>query len=370
MVAFMSEPELGSKTAEKSPDISKILRMNGVTGAGGAGFPSYAKWTDMDDIQYLLVNHQECEPIFYQNKWLAREHADQFAALFDELLDTVFNAIVVAPKDRDRESWSKPLERATKATVYPPEELPIAVDEESGVVFTYTGDRFQFGMESVLLDITTGTTIRDDLPGDHGWIVHNTETLYNIARALFDEKPVTHTFIHVDGNVERHQFFKVPIGTPAAAVLNAAGRTLGHVADGEVLVDGGPGWGFEINTPKEFGVRKRTNGLLVVDAGMVSENTLGDGRINVLEETEWEDSEHETEPTVLRPNVVRIPLLTNEAYAGVVDRSVPVVEAGDRVAEGDVIAEPVIDGLSNTQHASINGTVTAVTDTMIRIERL
>lgn len=370
MELSMSKPELTAKTEIVSSGIPTTLQKNGVVGAGGAGFPSYAKWTDIDEIKYLLVNHQESEPMFYQDKWLARKHVDQYAALFDALLDTVFDVIVVAPKKRDRDTWAKPLETATGASVYTPEELPIEVRQESGVVFTYTGDRFQFGMERVLLQKTTGTTIRDDLPGEHGWIVHNTETMFNIARALFEDEPVTHKFVHVDGNVEQHRFFKVPVGTSASTLLNAAGRTSGHVADSETLVDGGPGWGFEIKSPGDFGVRKRTNGLLVLQKETVAENTIGEGRINVLDETDWKAPKHETEPTPLQPNFVRIPLLTNEAYQGLVERSVPVVEPGDSVASGDVIAEPAPDGLSNTQHASIDGTVTSVTDTAVRIERL
>jgi Na+-translocating ferredoxin:NAD+ oxidoreductase RnfC subunit len=65
---------------------------------------------------------------------------------------------------------------------------------------------------------------------------------------------------------------------------------------------------------------------------------------------------------------VRLPLITNAAYTGLVAPSEPVVEPGDDVTEGEVIAAPG-EGISNTQHASIDGTIAEITDTHVVIER-
>jgi Na+-translocating ferredoxin:NAD+ oxidoreductase RnfC subunit len=350
------------------PEIATTLRNAGVSGAGGAGFPTHAKWERLDDVPFLVVNHQESEPNYYIDKWLGRSRAEEFASFFDALLDQAFELVVVCAKETDRERWVGKLEDATDGSAHAPDRLPLDPDDESGVVFAYTEDRYEYGMESVLLRLVADVVLQDGLPMDHGWIVQNTETMHNVFRALDEGTPVTRKYVHVDGNVPRHRFLEVPVGTPAATLLDAAGRSSPEL-DGETLADGGPGWCFEVDaSPAEFGVNKRTNCVLVLDEDAVAENTLGDGRVNVLNAYDW-SGDHETEPTRIEPDVVRVPLVTNPDFGGVVAASRPVVGEGAEVAEGEMIAVPGRDGISNAQHASIDGTVTAVTDAHVEIRR-
>ena len=44
-------------------DIKEIIKDAGIVGAGGAGFPLYAKLAEGADT--LLVNGAECEPLLY-----------------------------------------------------------------------------------------------------------------------------------------------------------------------------------------------------------------------------------------------------------------------------------------------------------------
>jgi Na+-translocating ferredoxin:NAD+ oxidoreductase RnfC subunit len=343
----------------------------GVAGAGGAGFPSGAKWENLDEVHSLLVNHQESEPNYYSDKWLAKEHAEEFAEFFDAMLDAgLFERIVVGTKEKYRGKWTDEFEAACDADVYGEDDLPADLDELEGVVFCYTGDMYDFSEEQVLLMFTVGERIGRDLPTDHGWLVHNTESMYNIARALADGTPVTRKYVHVDGDTPQHRCLDVPLGTTADALLSEAGLDATELGPDAVLADGGPGWCYEIEeAPAEFGVRKRTNAVLVLDREEVDEHTEQEDRINVLEARDWHDREHETEPTSFEPDRVRIPLITNAAYDGLVGPSVPTVGPGDAVTVGDVVADPAADAISIPQHASIDGEVTDVTDTHVVIER-
>ncbi|MDS0476677.1 NADH dehydrogenase subunit [Natrinema sp. 1APR25-10V2] len=345
------------------------VRNAGIAGAGGAGFPSYAKWERVASTDYLLVNHQESEPNFFVDKWLGRSRAAEFASLFDALLEDAFEAVVVSAKWTDRDEHMTELEAETGGTVVPPDELPLDAEDQSGVVFAYTDARYQYGMESVLLDVVADTVVGSDLPTDRGWLVQNTETMANVYRALTDGTPVTHTYVHVDGAVPRHRFLEVPIGTPASELLSAAGRPPDELPSDAVLASGGPGWCFEIETSAdEFAVDKSTNGLLVLSESTVADNTLGDGRIDVLESRDWTAGPTETEPTAtIEPDVVRIPLVTNPDFEGTVSPGVPAVEPGDGVETGAVVATPPSNGIGVPHHASIDGKVTAVTETSIEI---
>ncbi|QLG50859.1 NADH dehydrogenase subunit [Natrinema halophilum] len=356
--------------AVDTPEYAVTLRNAGLAGAGGAGFPTYAKWERLEEVDSLLVNHQESEPNYYMDKWLGRERADELASLFDGLLGHAFDRIVISTKRADRDEWLGELETATDARIYEPADLPIDSDE-TGIVIAYTADKYEFGMESVLMRIVADVVMQgEELPMDHGWIVQNTETLFNVYRALVDGEPTTEKFVHVDGRVPTHRFLEVPVGTPATALLEAAGRSASLEAN-EVILDGGPGWCFEIEQPPEtFGVRKRTNCLLVIEESVVAENRLGSGgRVNVLAPAAWKQSSHETELTAtLAPDRVEVPLITNPDFEGVVTPSEPIVQAADEVQAGEMIAQPA-DGISVAQHATIDGTVTAVDDESITIER-
>jgi Na+-translocating ferredoxin:NAD+ oxidoreductase RnfC subunit len=349
-------------------DIAAALQSTGLAGAGGAGFPSYAKWEDCDALQYMLVNHQESEPNFYADKWLLETHAEEFAVFFEALLNRVLDVVVMGAKERDRTEWMGEFEAATDATIYLPNDLPIDIEQESGLVITYTDGQYQHGMENVLLEVTTDTTMGDDLPSDRGWIIQNTETLYNVYRALDDGTPVTAKYVHVDGDVPRHRFLEVPIGTPGMALIEATGLEPTAMDDDRVVLDGGPGWCFEMDHPLEaFGVRRCTNGLLVTNANTIENNRRGRDRISLLRTQDWKPAEREPEPMTLVPERVYLPLITNPAFEGIVEPSEPTVEPGDDVSEGEVIATPETERISITRHASIDGTVIAVTDSHIAI---
>lgn len=349
-------------------DIVAVTRAAGVAGAGGAGFPTYAKWKRVNEVNYLLMNHQESEPNYFIDKWLGQEHPAAFASLFKFLLDEFFEVVIVSAKRKDRDCL-RVLERLTDGTVYSPDQLPLDPTEESGVVFAYTRNTYQFGMENVLLNVVAETVIDDSLPMDHGWLVQNTETLYNLSRALTEGVPVTRTYVHVGGNVPQHRFLDVPIGTSAETLLQAAGLPRSRLEADSVLVTGGPGWCFPIDAaPEQFGVRKHTNCLMVLDRATVDEYTLGGDRIDVLEAGDWSEREYETEPSErISPDTVRIPLVTNPNMR-VIESSDPTVAVGETVEVGDRVAAPSTTGVSIPQHASIDGRVTAVEETSITIQ--
>ena len=44
-------------------ELSSILQQNGIVGAGGAGFPTYAKLDERAET--IILNCAECEPVSY-----------------------------------------------------------------------------------------------------------------------------------------------------------------------------------------------------------------------------------------------------------------------------------------------------------------
>ena len=140
-------------------EVPVTIKHAGVAGAGGAGFPTHAKWERLEDVDHLLVNHQESEPNYFMDKWLGQAYADELATLFDVFLDDLLETVVIGAKAKDREAWMGALESVTDGTVYMPEDLPIDPSTESGVVFAYTEDEYEYGMEQVLLRFVANVII-------------------------------------------------------------------------------------------------------------------------------------------------------------------------------------------------------------------
>ncbi len=342
----------------------------GVAGAGGAGFPTYTKWTDLGSTPCLLVNHEESEPNYYSDKWLMHHYSDAYVELFEALLGTVLDLIVVGAKKKYRDPWMKPLEQAMDASVYYPDELPLNPQVESGLVIAYTDPLYELSQEPSLLWTTVEVQIGADIPKEHGWIVQNSETVFNIHQALKHNSPVIEKYVHVDGETPRHRHLHVPIGTPAERLLREAELTDAQVGDKQEMMDGGPGWCSEVEkSPENYGVTKRTNAIMVLEKQTVESHRddFEEHRINALEARDWEDRDHEVEPTDLTPDRVLIPLINNPSLSGTVTPSRPVVSEGKTVQKGDLVAEPE-EGISLPQHASMEGVVRSVTEKNIVIE--
>ncbi len=63
---------------EKTANIVNAVKQAGVTGAGGAGFPTHVKM--QAQAEYVLANGAECEPLTHVDKQLMIHHAPEVVA--------------------------------------------------------------------------------------------------------------------------------------------------------------------------------------------------------------------------------------------------------------------------------------------------
>ena len=56
-------------------ELKNIARNNGIVGAGGAGFPAYAKMTEKADT--VILNCVECEPLLKLHRQLLATHTEE-----------------------------------------------------------------------------------------------------------------------------------------------------------------------------------------------------------------------------------------------------------------------------------------------------
>ncbi len=224
-------------------DLKELLRSSGVVGAGGAGFPSYAKLSG--GVNLLLINGAECEPLLYTDFTLLQREMDRVLRGISALLEgaQIPRALLVI-----KEHTAKRLMLADGALPAP----------RIGV--KTVADVYPIGDEIALIYEATGKLVQPGaLPASAGVLVYNVETVYNIARAL-EGFGVFEKWVTVGGDVEHPQVVRVPVGTPVADLLAKLGISLGAE---QALLDGGPSMGRLIS-PATAVVTKTTKGLLVL----------------------------------------------------------------------------------------------------------
>lgn len=225
-------------------ELSKILKENGVVGAGGAGFPTYGKLSDKADT--ILMNCAECEPLLKLHRQLLAEHAHEILKAFALIAETlgVKEAIIGI-----KEEYTAAITALEEYI----EEYPIMrIHKLPGV--------YPMGDEVILIYEATGRVVRPGgLPIECGVAVFNVETLYNVYRAVWEQHSVTDKCVTVVGEVEHPVTVRVPIGTRISDVVAMAGRI---TTNKPVYLLGGPMMG---SFGKEYQpVTKTTNAIVVL----------------------------------------------------------------------------------------------------------
>ena len=225
--------------------LRQILQENGIVGAGGAGFPTYAKLDERAEI--ILLNCAECEPLLKLHRQLLEQRAEEILETFDGIARTVGAKEAVIGIKREYKAAVKAARRYIDA--YPKMRIQLL------------DSAYPMGDEVVLIYEATGRVIRPGgLPIEEGVAVFNVETVYNVYRALERQTPVIDKLVSVVGEVEHPITLRVPIGASIKDVVAYAGDI--RAREPAYLV-GGPMMG-NLATEHDV-VTKTTNAIIVLD---------------------------------------------------------------------------------------------------------
>ncbi len=224
-------------------ELAELVKNSGIAGAGGAGFPTYAKLDKRIDT--VILNCAECEPLFKMHRQLLTQNTYEIISMLNEIARIVeAKEFIIAVKEEYETTVD-----AVKS---------VLVDFEIGKLCLLP-EIYPAGDEVVLIYETTGKRVPPgNIPISVGACVLNVETVLNIYNAVNCGKPVTEKYVTVAGEVKNPGTFKVPIGTSFSDVLKLVG---GKNSDNTKILKGGPMTGTLSN---EFDtVAKNTNGILV-----------------------------------------------------------------------------------------------------------
>lgn len=227
----------------KLAELQGILRDNGIVGAGGAGFPTYAKLSEKADT--VILNCAECEPLLKLHRQVLEKHPQEIFEALDLISKTVNAKKVYIALKKSYVKTARAIEPYTQFF--------------KNIEIFRLNDVYPAGDEVVLTYEVTGRVVPPgNIPLSVGVTVVNVETVYNVYNAV-NGTPVTHKYVTVAGEVENPVTVCVPIGITVGEVLKMAGSI---TTQDPSFIIGGPMMGV-LGSPANI-VTKTTNAVLVL----------------------------------------------------------------------------------------------------------
>lgn len=249
-------------------DILSGIRNGGLTGMGGAGFPTHKKYETDKPIDALLINGAECEPYLTCDYRLMIEEGYALINGVRLLLKaSKANQAYLCLEDNKPaacENLQKILDSLTAS----------GSQDEAPVSLKILPTKYPQGGERQLIQAVLGREVpMGGLPSDVGVIVSNVGTARAAADMILGNAPLTSRIVTVTGAVKHPGNYLVPIGTSAKELISLSG---GVTEPQNRIIAGGPmtgpcaasGWDGE---EELFYITKNTSGILVLKDSLFRE---------------------------------------------------------------------------------------------------
>lgn len=269
--AGQADPEkLAASYQSQAADIRSIsreeilagIRDGGLTGMGGAGFPTHKKYETDKPIDTLLINGAECEPYLTCDYRLMLEEGWALVNGVRLLLKgSGAGRAYICLED------NKPQAAENLKNILAQSKSSGVMDEGEQVEVMVLPTKYPEGGERQLIQAVTGREVpMGGLPADVGVIVSNVGTAKAAADMLLGGKPLIERIVTVTGCVKKPGNYLVPIGTSAKELVELCGGVT--VAQNRVIAGGpmtGPCVASDWNGEEElFYITKNTSGILVL----------------------------------------------------------------------------------------------------------
>ncbi len=228
------------------------IRLAGIVGLGGAGFPTAVKLSPKNQLEYLIINGAECEPYLNCDYRLMLERTfDIYKGIKYTALALGLDKIIIGIEA------NKPL--AIKA-----------FERFDDVDVVILKKQYPMGSEKHLIYCTTGRKVPvGKMPFDVGVCVQNIKTMIAVYEAIELNLPLTHTVMTVSGNgINEPKNIKVALGSSFSDIAEFCG---GIKENAVKLVAGGPMMGKALAGLNQY-ARKTDSGFLALVKGETDGN--------------------------------------------------------------------------------------------------
>ena len=232
-------------------EIVERVKQAGITGMGGAGFPTHVKLCPPPTAkaECVIINAVECEPYITSDYRLMMEHADEIVVGLQLLMKAA---------------------KVERGYIGIEENKPKAIDllaEKTsglaGIEVVPLKMKYPQGGEKQLVDAVIGRQVPAPpaIPVNVGAIVQNVGTAFAVYQAVMKRKPLFERYTTVSGKeLKNPANFLVRMGTPMSQLIDLCGGM--PEGDNKVLA-GGPMMGRALmNT--EVPICKGTNAVTIL----------------------------------------------------------------------------------------------------------
>ncbi|MCD8151875.1 MAG: RnfABCDGE type electron transport complex subunit C, partial [Clostridiales bacterium] len=238
-IVIENDGEYKSVEFEEVDDVSTLskeeilekIKVAGVVGMGGAGFPTHVKLSpkEPDKIDYVIANCAECEPYLTSDYRRMLEEPEKLVGGMKIILSLFDNARGIIAIEDNKPDCIKLFTDMVK--------------DEPKIEVKALRTKYPQGSERQLIYATTGRAINSTmLPADAGCIVDNTDTVVTVYNAVKLGRPLMRRIVTITGDaISEPANYSIYIGTSYAELVEAAG---GFKEQPKKIISGGPMMGF------------------------------------------------------------------------------------------------------------------------------
>lgn len=245
--SMASNSDLGKLS---SKEILNIIKEAGITGMGGAGFPTHVKLSPPPEkeIDIVILNGAECEPYLTSDHRIMLEMPEKVVFGLKAIMKSLgVEKGVIGVEDNKMDAV-----KALKKVVTPEDNIKVVTLET----------KYPQGDEKRIISAVTGRVVPSEaLPMEVGCVVNNISTAKAVAEAILEGKPLYERIVTITGEgIKEPRNLISKIGTPFQELIDQCGGFNG--TPGKILM-GGPMMGLaQFST--EVPVIKGSGGILVL----------------------------------------------------------------------------------------------------------
>lgn len=244
------------ETLDKHPELTpeeivNRIKVAGVTGMGGAGFPTFIKLCPPPTAkaECVILNGVECEPYITSDYRLMMEHADEILVGLDLLMKGAKVERGYIGIEDNKPEAIKLFEQKTA--------------NDPRIEIVALAKKYPQGGEKQLVDAVINRQVPAPpaIPVNVGAIVQNVGTAYAVYQAVMKHKPLFERYTTVTGQqLKNPGNFLVRMGTPMRELIDLCGGM--PEGDNKVLA-GGPMMGKSV-VSTDVTVCKGTNSITIL----------------------------------------------------------------------------------------------------------
>lgn len=247
-VADTVKPYSGELKDATPEEIIEIVKEAGISGMGGAAFPTHAKISSaIGKAKDVIVNCAECEPYITANHRLMLEEPERIVGGVKILLKALgLDHAIFAIEDNKKDAAEKMCEH---------------IAGEDGLEVALLKTKYPQGDERQLIYALKGVELpAGKLPADVGCVIFNAETCAAVHTAFTTGMPLIKRVVTIDGDaINEPKNIRVPLGTSYEDVFEFCGGVKENISR---IISGGPMMGaaqWDYNSV----IMKNTSAILV-----------------------------------------------------------------------------------------------------------